>query len=299
MMALMTAVRTISKMVHEPWREICMAQTAPTPGWYTVDDAFEMWIDPTDETMQEIVLGTYAADLVDLIRLWVRSGDVCLDCGAHGGYIAQHLAIGVGKEGRVLAFEPDDQVHGILQRNCARNQFDQVWVYPFLLGEEGTSMRFYLSRRQGWSTMFPSVESRDTIISSVETSVHSVDDLRAKGTIRLDPARLSFIKVNCVGAEPFVLRGMEQLLAESDPVLSVAVNEDNLRTAGSSPEDLQRTLSAEGFIFFRPIERFFPFDSLVLKREMTLRPSAQEYHVIAVRPPRVQDLEECGVQFRP
>jgi FkbM family methyltransferase len=298
-MPMQHAMRVVSQMMHDPWRLIRMAQTAPTRGWYEIDGAFEMWVEPDDKTLQDIVLGSYVRDIVDLIRLWVRPGDVCIDCGAHEGYIAQHLAKAVGNEGRVLAFEPDDRVHGILQRNCARNRFDHVWVYPFVLGEEATTMRFYCSSRSGWSTMFPSVESRDSIASMIDLPVHSLDELRSQGTIRVDAKSVSFIKLSCVGAESLILRGMEEFLSEADPVLSVAVNEDNLRTAGSSPEDLQRTLSSAGYVFFRAVERYSPFSSLVLRREMTLRPSDREYHVIAARPHRVTELERCGVVFRP
>jgi FkbM family methyltransferase len=298
-MPITNAVQTVSKMMHDPWRLIRMAQTAPNRGWYTIDGEFEMWVEPEDKTLQDIVLGNYVRDIVDLIRMWVRPGDVCLDCGAHEGFIAQHLARAVGSEGRILAFEPDERVHGILRRNCARNRFDQVRVYPIVLGEEGTMMRFYVSRTSGWSTMFPSVKSRDSIASMAEMPVHSLDELFSEGTIRLDPKLVSFIKISCVGAESSILRGMEEFLSEADPVLSVNVSEDNLRTAGSSPEDLQRALSSAGFVFFRSVERYSPFSTLVLKREMTLRPSDQEYHMIAVRPQRVAELEHCGIVFRP
>ena len=66
-----------------------------------------LWIDLSDHAIGiNILRGRYELNELDFIRHTVRPGQHVVDCGAHIGYFAMHLADAVGPTGSVSAFEP-------------------------------------------------------------------------------------------------------------------------------------------------------------------------------------------------
>src|SRR5207302_1825532 len=58
---------------------------------------------------------------VDAVRGFLREGDVAIDIGAHTGDSTLPIALAVGREGRVLALEPNPYVFRILDVNASLN----------------------------------------------------------------------------------------------------------------------------------------------------------------------------------
>lgn len=186
----------------------------------------------------------------------MSEGDHCVDGGAHKGYVALQLAQRVGRNGKVLAFEPDPNALAALSENCERNASLEVEVLSFALGEKDGYARFYLSRQPGWSTRFPNDLARRTVTAEVTVEVRALDSLIRTGEVNIDPERLSFVKLDCEGSEPLALKGMAQLLTVSAPVLWVEINRGSLEAAGSSPEEMIGLLARLGFEVFLPKRRW-------------------------------------------
>ena len=55
------------------------------------------------------------------LRRWLRPGMTAVDVGASHGVFALTMARLVGPSGRVMAFEPGLEPHGLLERSIARN----------------------------------------------------------------------------------------------------------------------------------------------------------------------------------
>lgn len=234
------------------FRRMRLAGLGREPRWRTVGDGLRMLIDPGDWMDREFYLGVYDPWLLHVIRRVVRPGDVCLDVGAHKGYVAMHLARRVGPDGRVFAFEPDPRARGRLEEHSRTNGLTQMSVVPHALGESRSSMTFALSHQLGWSSLFPNTQAAATVAERITIDVRSVDQMIRDGELEIGTERLSFVKIDAEGAEPLVLAGMKDLLARSRPVIWLEINRTSLAAAGRRATDVSSLLTELGFRLYFP-----------------------------------------------
>ena len=171
---------------------------------------------------------------VRLLSEAVPRGGVVLEGGAHLGYVTIHAARAAGPSGRVICFEPNTAVHGVLWENLAANGVgDRVTVRPQALGERSGTAR--LSMSGDTSSLFGDAPS------AVEVEV-----VRADTAVS---APVDVVKLDVEGAETEALRGMQGLLdADSPPrTLFVECHPALLERAGSSQAELIGTLEAAGY----------------------------------------------------
>src|SRR5690606_29553624 len=68
----------------------------------------------------------------------IKSGMTVLDIGAHVGYYTRRASDMVGKNGRVIAFEPNPNNHAMLKTNVGQRQ-NVTLLQVALAEEEGTA----------------------------------------------------------------------------------------------------------------------------------------------------------------
>jgi len=216
-----------------------------------------MFIDPSDELDRKFYLGTFEPALCALIAQTVQRGDTCLDIGAQKGYVTLTLAQAVGREGRVFSFEPDRRAAESLKANIDRADHGFIKVFSHALGEKEGSCSFTLSKVPGWSSRFPNELAKTAVAEEVEVQISSLDGMIARKEVSIDTGKLSFIKLDAEGSEPFILKGMKDLLSATNPVLFLEVNYDSLAAAGSSPREIEEILKSHGMEIYRP--KFRPY----------------------------------------
>ena len=215
-------------------------------GWKKTNAGFSMLIDPSDPDDRAFCLGLYQRPLVRLIEAVVRPGDLCIDVGAHKGFISLQLAKAVGREGRVISIEPDPRAMQILTSNCRRNRAVNVELYSCLLGNAARVCEFSLSTRLWWSSMFPNELAQTAVSRTISIQTRTLDDLIGEAGVA-DSCRLSLVKMDVEGAEPLVLAGALRTLATFRPVVHFEVNEASLRAAGKSPGEVADFFFALGY----------------------------------------------------
>jgi FkbM family methyltransferase len=145
--------------------------------------------------------------------LWrlARPGDLVVDGGSNVGYMASLLAARVGKQGKLICFEPHPDVFAALQENARK------WEAT---GKCGTISlhQAALSDRSGSATLLePEGFSHNRGTSSLEAAglgvkleVKSIplDELIADGE------NISVLKLDVQGHELAVLKGMRKILGE-------------------------------------------------------------------------------------
>ena len=88
-----------------------------------IADGLRLWIDLSDHAIGiNILRGRYELNELDFIRRTVQPGQHVVDCGAHIGYFAMHLAAAVGPSGSVAAFEPFEPNAECLERSIRENR---------------------------------------------------------------------------------------------------------------------------------------------------------------------------------
>lgn len=146
---------------------------------------------------------------------FLKPGMIFLDVGAHHGLYTLLASKKVGKEGRVIAFEPSQRELRRLRWHLALNRCRNVHVEPVAVGDtEGTAELFVcLGKETGCNSLRrPAVSER---LRKVEGSITTLDrSLHRAGIDKVD-----FIKLDVEGAELEVLKGASGLLANSKPVI--------------------------------------------------------------------------------
>ena len=183
-----------------------------------------------------------SAERAALGRL-ARPGMTVLDVGANLGLYSMFLAQRVGPQGRVVSFEPDPDLFGLLRDNLAANSFANVEVHNLSLGDRpGRMVLSRLTLNSGDNHLGTAAES--TFRRPVEVEVTPLDAMMAG----LCP---DLVKVDVQGWELKVLRGMQSLLGRVPSVgLYLEVCPKWLRRAGDGPEELHDFLWALGFRLF-------------------------------------------------
>lgn len=143
----------------------------------------------------------------EMMRRWVRPGDVAFDIGANQGFHTAHLSRLVGPEGKVYAFEPNQLLRAPLAETCRR--LGNAELLPFALGETAGTLDFFVPTDHTMASL------RDwTGLSAVRTHV----EVRRLDSLGLPSA--DFIKCDVEGAEFDVFRGALGMLDREDaPVI--------------------------------------------------------------------------------
>ena len=198
-------------------------------------------------------MGYYNGGIVAYLDQFLQKGMVVADVGANIGEISLVSGKRVGSGGRVLAFEPVDEIADELQKNVHRNRLDQVQVVRLGLSDvEVDRAPIYAScgqsdqgdEHRGLGSLYGE-QAEGTPLQFI--SVTTLDDYLDRHPLE----RLDVVKVDIEGAELPFLRGAEQSLRRFRPVLIVEVQDRTAHAAGYSPKDVFDYLTGLGYSFSR------------------------------------------------
>jgi FkbM family methyltransferase len=236
------ALRWLAQPLLRLYRWIRCLPLGREPKWRKVSGGFSMLVDPSDWVDRLFYLGSYESSLVRLIAAVVKPGDVCIDVGAHKGYVTLHLSKAVGPAGRVISIEPDPRAMALLRGNCEGNRAENIALYSCLIGDVSETSSFVLSHKLGWSSRFPNELARSAISETIAAQTRPLDDLLTENTVPV-----TFIKIDVEGSEPLVLSGALETLRRFHPVVHVEINDGALQTGGKSAADIISPLTALGY----------------------------------------------------
>ena len=144
-----------------------------------------------------------------LLQSLIKPGDTVIEVGANIGAHTLHLSKRVGPEGRVIAFEPQQLVHGILVENMEQNGCTNVQAICAGAGD-----------RAGVIVVPPSDYAKPGNFGAVELRAagqgHTVP-LMTIDSLQLDG--LALLKVDVEGMESAVIRGAVETIRRLRPVL--------------------------------------------------------------------------------
>lgn len=179
--------------------------------------------------------GRYEDDLTAILLRHLKSGDIFLDIGAHYGYfslLAGHL---VGMSGQVHAFEPTPRSCDLLKENT--KQHPNIIVNQAAAWRENGSITFYdlgpkYPAGNGYTLRPMSEQEKDKL----QIMPITVPTITLDGYCQHKNIRPNFIKLDAEQSEFQILRGMDWLLREVRPVISLETWEwqdavDNYRQA--------------------------------------------------------------------
>lgn len=161
--------------------------------------------------------------LTSALQQELRPGMVLFDVGAHIGYYSLLASRLVGPSGKVVAFEPTPRTRSILERNAAGRSNTvieprAVWSHETTISFNDFGWRF--SALNSAFTPRSRPDENVSLSSTYEVDTTSLDTYVERTGIAPD-----FVKIDAESAEHEVLRGMDELLREVRPLLSVEVGD--------------------------------------------------------------------------
>lgn len=167
-------------------------------------------------------------------NLSLNKGDVFVDIGAHIGLYTVYASQKVGKNGLVIAIEPDRRNLAVLHKNLEAIKTNNVLVYEVAVGFNGflylspqkNPLFTKTSKSMGASeqNMVPSI-SLDSLLEEVETKEYESHSI--------------VIKVDVEGGELDVIKGGISFLNYLSPILIVET---------WNPDELKRVLEKLGYV---------------------------------------------------
>lgn len=147
------------------------------------------------------------------VDLMCRPGDTVLDIGANVGDWTLSMALRVGLNGRVLAFEPVPYLAEAIAKTSRINRQDQVEVHNLALSSEDGTAEFSVEQGNSGGSRLGHMAGD---FSSISVPTRRLDSLLAE---RPDIERIDFIKIDVEGFELQVLQGARATLARFRPPL--------------------------------------------------------------------------------
>jgi FkbM family methyltransferase len=200
-------------------------------------------VDPSDHFQPMMLLGLFDPIVIDLVARYAKPGSVALDAGAHMGYLTLNLARAVGPTGQVHSFEPDPRLIERVVEHARVNGMDWVKVNQVAVSERSESgVTLQLPTQVGFASLREEVWDADR---AIQVDAVSLDDYVQREGI--DPASISFIKLDVEGLEFEALRGLDDTLRRSSASVLVEYIPARMRGLGQDPDELLAYMLERGY----------------------------------------------------
>lgn len=172
---------------------------------------FDLDLDPTFVVDEQVISSVvWEPHVASVLRYFIESGMRCADVGANMGLHTLEMALRVGAEGKVFAFEPNPVMAERLRKNLTLNPelADRVEVVVTALSDAPEELSIIDHR--GNATLRPVGERG---VDHQVCRAARLDDLAL--------GKLDVLKIDVEGMEENVLRGAAKLLRDFHPVIVV------------------------------------------------------------------------------
>ncbi|MBL1280179.1 MAG: FkbM family methyltransferase [Fluviicola sp.] len=174
---------------------------------------FKIKVNPLfDKNIENVIYerGVYELGTLTVLREFLKPNDTFVDVGANIGFLSLAGAHSVGENGRIHCFEPVPSTFEILQKNKELNNFSQIELHEFALGERTEEATIYAEKENRGGASIVNQHSSDGIIIQVK----KLDDLALKSTVNV-------MKIDVEGFELDVLKGAKETIRKDRPKLII------------------------------------------------------------------------------
>lgn len=184
------------------------------------------------------------------VNIWkrvLRQGDLVADVGANFGYWSLVGSTLVGKEGKILAFEPVPSTFSKLCEHIKLSRADNVDAVNMGLSDAKGHLEINLCIDDPFAGNSSAGKSKTAEWGSSITCKKTRLDKFIESTNR----HPKLLKIDVEGCELLVLKGSEKILrSSSPPIISIEWNLATAESMGFHPKDLLRYLKPLGYSFY-------------------------------------------------
>ncbi|PPI84716.1 hypothetical protein KEHDKFFH_08415 [Marinobacter maroccanus] len=181
----------------------------------------------------------------EILKDLINPGDWVVDIGANVGHYTKKFSELVGDSGRVIAIEPVPVTFSILAANTQK--FKKLNVTLINAGISDTLSIAGISVPAFSTGLDNYYQAHISPSSDSELSVLTLplDSLNL-------PSKVSLIKIDAEGHEEFVLKGMQELIKKSRPVLIIETGSEKIVNELAQFDYVQEKLKNSPNLLFRP-----------------------------------------------
>jgi len=192
----------------------------------------------------------YEKETAYVMSKLVRKGDTVLDIGAHIGIMAMYLAVMVGEQGRVYAFEPEPENFARLNEQINCNGFQNIRCFNLALhSQAGQSALFVNSDNDGghalWNVgLHPVNHASQNNPRTLAVETATLDQIMAR--LQIPTPRL--LKIDTEGLEFHILNGgRNSVLKPSVPYIIAEMNIFGLHVMGIDEMQFRNFMADYGY----------------------------------------------------
>lgn len=235
-------------------------------------------LNPNDPVVSgALTFGVYEKPETAFLLSVFRSGMTFLDVGANLGYYTALAIARVGKQGKIVALEPDVENFGFLKKTVQANNADNVVCIQKAAADQAGKLTLYVSSgNRGDNRLY----SNDLCDGSYDVDVSTVDImLQEQGVAKVD-----LVKIDVQGFERQVFRGMKETIRQSDQmIMLMEFWPFGLESAGTNTLEFLRELEGAGLELFE-LTAQGKVKKVGDKQQFIARYPGREYaNIIAVR----------------
>lgn len=201
---------------------------------------------PDDHVLYHLTRGSYEPQEIRFFRSMLKPGDTALDIGANFGLYTILAAKQVGREGRVLAFEPNPNSLRYLRLNILLNRQSRIEVVSVALSNEEGETEFICVSQGAYSAL--KVGETPGTTSAIRVRQTTLDAIAAAESLYL----VDFVKMDVEGAELLVLQGGEEFFSRIPrPLVMCEFNDNRAAPYGHTSRDVYQWLRDRDYEWFR------------------------------------------------
>ena len=196
------------------------------------------------------IKGVYEPEQTRLFLESVQPGDTVWDIGANVGYYTVLAARKVGPDGRVIAFEADEENLRLLTRNVRSNECENVQIISAAVSDRIGEIAFISQRHtKGESAIAPDRDGGDARTRLVKCITL---DSYASDTGTGPP---SVVKMDIEGAEVMALEGaVTAFVGDRGINLFIEYNPPSIQKMGRQPKELLALIEQRGFVITQIVD---------------------------------------------
>jgi len=154
-----------------------------------------------------------------VMRNFVKNGDVVFDIGAHLGYYTLLLSKVVGEKGKVIAFEPNPELLPSLKMTL--ESLPNVELFTIALSDRKGEINLFVPEDASMASLTDWTGGIAGKVHTIKCEMHRLDDLLTEGKLPIP----EFIKCDVEGAELSIFKGaIKHLNQVSAPIVLFEIN---------------------------------------------------------------------------
>ncbi len=187
--------------------------------------------------------GVYESGMVQVIKTYLKPGNIFVDLGANEGYFTVIGSQLVEQAGKVIAIEPQSRLQPIIRKNLSLNNCENVTILQVLVSDSSTMANLYISTDMNTGSTSLVKTSRFSLPKEELQALTLADVFQQQGITTCD-----LLKVDIEGYEYEAILGSKELFTSHRvKAIALELHPYHLAKRGLSEKDIVDFLGSCGY----------------------------------------------------